>query len=82
MRGMAEASKILHSDKEFTDSVLARQLRINDRKALATTRKSKRWSPADDQTRSFSGGVGGCRSKRAAHQKGQTGGFYRAALPG
>jgi ABC-type nitrate/sulfonate/bicarbonate transport system substrate-binding protein len=34
MRAMAEASKILHTDKEFTFKVLAKQLRVNDRKVL------------------------------------------------
>jgi ABC-type nitrate/sulfonate/bicarbonate transport system substrate-binding protein len=34
MRVMAEAAKILHTDKEFTYKVLSKQLRINDRKAL------------------------------------------------
>lgn len=34
MRVMAEASKILHSDKEFVFKVLRKQLRIDDRKTL------------------------------------------------
>lgn len=34
MRAMAEASKILHTDKEFTFKVLSKQLRINERKTL------------------------------------------------
>jgi NitT/TauT family transport system substrate-binding protein len=34
MRVMAEASKILHTDKEFTYKVLAKQLRVDDRKIL------------------------------------------------
>ncbi|HEX2229938.1 MAG TPA: ABC transporter substrate-binding protein [Candidatus Binatia bacterium] len=34
MRVMAEAAKILHTDKEFTFKVLAKQLRISDRNAL------------------------------------------------
>ena len=34
MRATAEASKILHSDKEFTYKVLSKQLRISDRKTL------------------------------------------------
>ena len=34
MRATAEAAKILHTDKEFTFKVLARQLRITDRKSL------------------------------------------------
>ena len=34
MRVMAEASKILHTDKEFTYKVLAKQLRLDDRKIL------------------------------------------------
>jgi ABC-type nitrate/sulfonate/bicarbonate transport system substrate-binding protein len=34
MRVMAEASKILHTDKEFTYRVLAKQLRLDDRKIL------------------------------------------------
>lgn len=34
MRAMAEASKILHTDKEFTFKVLKKQLRIDDRKTL------------------------------------------------
>jgi ABC-type nitrate/sulfonate/bicarbonate transport system substrate-binding protein len=34
MRTMAEAAKILHTDKEFTYKVLGKQLRIEDRKIL------------------------------------------------
>lgn len=34
MRAMAEAAKILHTDKEFTYRVLAKRLRVNDRKVL------------------------------------------------
>ena len=34
MRVMAEAAKILHTDKEFTYKVLGKQLRITDRKLL------------------------------------------------
>jgi ABC-type nitrate/sulfonate/bicarbonate transport system substrate-binding protein len=34
MRVMAEAAKILHTDKELTFKVLGKQLRINDRKVL------------------------------------------------
>ena len=34
MRVMAEAAKILHTDKEFTFKVLSKQLRLSDRKAL------------------------------------------------
>lgn len=34
MRVMAEAAKILHTDKEFTFKVLGKRLRINDRKIL------------------------------------------------
>ena len=34
MRVMAEAAKILHTDKEFTYRVLAKQLRLDDRKIL------------------------------------------------
>lgn len=34
MRVMAEAAKILHTDKEFTFRVLSKQLRLSDRKAL------------------------------------------------
>ncbi|HXG52755.1 MAG TPA: ABC transporter substrate-binding protein [candidate division Zixibacteria bacterium] len=34
MRAMAEAAKILHTDREFTYRVLARQLRVDDRKIL------------------------------------------------
>lgn len=34
MRVMAEAAKILHTDKEFTYKVLGKQLRINDRKVI------------------------------------------------
>lgn len=33
-RVMAEAAKILHTDKEFTYKVLAKELRVNDRKVL------------------------------------------------
>ena len=36
MRVMAEAAKILHTDKEFTFKVLGKQLRIDDRKILET----------------------------------------------
>ncbi|TAJ78433.1 ABC transporter substrate-binding protein [bacterium] len=36
MRAMAEAMRILHSDKEFTYRVLGRQLRISDKKVLET----------------------------------------------
>src|SRR3989304_5027189 len=32
MRAMAEAAKILHTDKEFTNKVLGKQLRVSDRK--------------------------------------------------
>ena len=34
MRTMAEAAKILHTDKEFTFKVLSKQLRVTDRKTL------------------------------------------------
>ena len=34
MRAMAEAAKILHTDKEFTYKVLGKQLRVDDRKVL------------------------------------------------
>jgi NitT/TauT family transport system substrate-binding protein len=34
MRAMAEASKIMHSDREFVYKVLGKQLRINDRSIL------------------------------------------------
>lgn len=34
MRAMAEATKILHTDKEFTYRVLGKQLRVDDRKVL------------------------------------------------
>lgn len=34
LRAMAEAAKILHTDKEFTYKVLAKELRVNDRKVL------------------------------------------------
>ena len=34
MRVMAEAAKILHADREFTYKVLAKRLRVNDRKIL------------------------------------------------
>ncbi len=37
MRVMAEAAKILHTDKEFTFKVLSKQLRLNDRKALESS---------------------------------------------
>jgi hypothetical protein len=36
MRVMAEAAKILHTNKEFTFKVLGKQLRIDDRKILET----------------------------------------------
>lgn len=34
MRVMAEAARILHTDKEFTFNVLSKQLRLSDRKTL------------------------------------------------
>jgi NitT/TauT family transport system substrate-binding protein len=34
MHAMAEAAKIMHTDKEFTYKVLGKQLRVNDRKVL------------------------------------------------
>ncbi|MGH7775176.1 MAG: ABC transporter substrate-binding protein [Candidatus Binatia bacterium] len=34
MRVMAEAAKIMHTDREFTYKVLAKQLRVDDRKVL------------------------------------------------
>ncbi len=34
LRAMAEAAKILHTDKEFTYKVLGKQLRVSDRKVL------------------------------------------------
>ena len=34
MRAMAEASKIMHSDREFVYKVLGKQLRVNDRSIL------------------------------------------------
>lgn len=34
MRALAEAAKILHTDKEFTFKVLSKQLRVTDRKTL------------------------------------------------
>ena len=34
MRAMAEATKVLHTDKEFTYKVLGKQLQVNDRKVL------------------------------------------------
>ena len=34
MRAMAEAAKILHTDREFTYKVLGKQLRVDDRKVL------------------------------------------------
>ncbi len=34
MRVMAEAAKIMHTDKEFTYKVLAKKLKVNDRKVL------------------------------------------------
>ena len=34
MRAMAEAAKILHTDREFTYKVLGKQLRLTDRKIL------------------------------------------------
>ncbi|HEX9453250.1 MAG TPA: hypothetical protein VGA27_02795, partial [Candidatus Binatia bacterium] len=34
MRAMAEASKIMHSDREFVYKVLGKQLRVNDRSVL------------------------------------------------
>jgi len=37
MRAMAEASKIFHTDRETTFKVLAKYLRVNDRKILETS---------------------------------------------
>jgi ABC-type nitrate/sulfonate/bicarbonate transport system substrate-binding protein len=37
MRAMAEASKIFHADREFTFRILAKYLRLSDRKVLETT---------------------------------------------
>ena len=34
MRAMAEAAKILHTDKEFVYKVLGKQLRLTDRRVL------------------------------------------------
>ncbi len=34
MRAMAEAAKVLHTDREFTYKVLGKQLRVDDRKVL------------------------------------------------
>ncbi|MGZ8490391.1 MAG: hypothetical protein ACXWW4_17810, partial [Candidatus Binatia bacterium] len=34
MRAMAEASKIMHTDKEFTYKVMEKYLRVDDRKLL------------------------------------------------
>ena len=42
MRALAEAAKILHTDKEFTLKVLAKFLRINDRKILDSTYELER----------------------------------------
>lgn len=41
MRGLAEAAKIFHSDREFTLRVLGKFLRINDRKILESTYESE-----------------------------------------
>ena len=48
MRVMAEAAKILHTDKEFTFKVLGKHLRINDRKILEAGYNAEikaPWSP-------------------------------------
>ena len=37
MRAMAEAAKIMHTDKEFTFNVLQKYLRVDDRKLLETS---------------------------------------------
>ena len=37
MRVMAEAAKILHTDKELTLRVLSKQLRLSDRNALESS---------------------------------------------
>ena len=37
MRVMAEAAKILHTDREFTLKILSKQLRLTDRKALESS---------------------------------------------
>lgn len=37
MRAMAEAAKIMHTDKEFTFTVLQKYLRVDDRKLLETS---------------------------------------------
>ena len=46
MRAMAEAAKILHTDKEFIYKVLGKQWRVTDRKVLdaAYDAEIKRWS--------------------------------------
>ena len=46
MRAMAEASKIVHTDREFFYKVLGKYLRITDRSVLIrlTTPRSKRWN--------------------------------------
>ena len=36
MRAMAEASKLMHSDREFVYKVLGKQLRVADRSILET----------------------------------------------
>ena len=41
MRVMAEAAKILHTDKEFTYKVLGKQLRVKDRKVLDASYNSE-----------------------------------------
>jgi len=41
MRSLAEASKIFHTDKEFTLKVLRKFLRINDRRILESTYESE-----------------------------------------
>ena len=41
MRGLAEAAKIFHTDREFTLRVLGKFLRINDRKILESTYESE-----------------------------------------
>ena len=52
MRTMAEAAKILHTDKEFTFKVLSKQLRLTDRKTLECRlqrRDQSLGAQADDQ---------------------------------
>jgi hypothetical protein len=72
MRAMAEAMKIVHTDKELAYRILGKRLRITDRKVLETAYRAN--------IRSF----GGCSgdSRRDSGQKSAGPGLDRPAVPG